>query len=167
MPTDDPFHLQRFLDAQDPVYHQVRAELRDGRKTSHWMWFIFPQLRGLGSSPTADYYAISSQAEAEAYVKHPILGERIAECARLVNAVEGLTIDQIFGYPDNLKFRSSVTLFAAIFPENQVFKYALAKYFAGEPDRRTLELASRPLRPRLELPYYEPYLIQNPFLHTT
>jgi uncharacterized protein (DUF1810 family) len=138
--SDDPFDLQRFLDAQNPVFENSCAELRNGRKTSHWMWFIFPQLRGLGNSPMANRFAISSRAEAEAYLKHPILCARLIECTRLVNAVEGQSVDQIFGYPDNLKFRSSMTLFASISPETQVFKDALEKYFRSEPDRRTLDL---------------------------
>jgi len=141
--VNDPFHLQRFLDAQNPVYEQVLTELRARRKQSHWMWFIFPQMRGLGSSPTADYFGISSRAEAEAYWKHAVLGPRLAECARLVNAVEGISVDRIFGYPDNLKFHSSMTLFALIAPEDRVFSEALEKFFRGEPDTRTRDLLER------------------------
>jgi uncharacterized protein (DUF1810 family) len=140
---NDPFHLQRFLDAQNPVYEQVLTELRAGRKQSHWMWFIFPQMRGLGSSPTADYFGIRSRAEAEAYWKHAVLGSRLAECARLVNTVEGISVDRIFGYPDNLKFHSSMTLFALIAPEDRVFSESLEKYFRGEPDTRTRDLLER------------------------
>ena len=137
---DDPFHLQRFLDAQDPVYTRVLAELRSGRKSTHWMWFIFPQLRGLGNSRTASEFAISSRAEAEAYWNHPVLGPRIRECAGLVNRIEGRTIEEIFAYPDHLKFRSSVTLFREIAPGERVFHDALEKYFAGIAEPRTLGL---------------------------
>src|SRR5438477_12661543 len=98
----DPFNLQRFLDAQNPEYRQVCAELQQGRKQSHWMWYIFPQLRGLGHSAMAQHYAIASRAEAQAYLAHPVLGPRLRECTRLVNAIEGRSIEQIFGYPDNL-----------------------------------------------------------------
>lgn len=128
--ASDPFDLQRFLDAQNPVYAQVCAELRRGRKTGHWMWFIFPQLRGLGYSAMAIKYGISSRQEAEAYVEHPILGPRLEECTRLVTLVEGRSIDQIFGGIDTVKFRSSMTLFASAAPDNQIFKAALDKYFA-------------------------------------
>jgi uncharacterized protein (DUF1810 family) len=136
---DDPYNLQRFLDAQEPVYEQVCSELRQGRKTSHWMWFIFPQIRGLGSSETAQYFAISSRAEAIAYLEHPLLGQRLRECARLVLQIEGRSIEQIFGYPDNLKFHSSITLFAQAAKDNQIFLDALGKYFAGKFDQQTLE----------------------------
>jgi len=135
----DAYDLERFVDAQNPVFEQVCAELRHGRKRTHWMWFIFPQIKGLGSSPTAIEFAISSLQEAEAYVRHPILGPRLRECSRLVTLVEGRSINQIFGYPDDLKFHSSMTLFARTTGENQIFKDALKKYFAGEPDRLTLE----------------------------
>jgi uncharacterized protein (DUF1810 family) len=135
----DPYNLQRFVDAQDPVYQQVCSELRNGRKESHWIWFIFPQLRGLGSSPTAKAFGISSREEAEAYLAHPVLGPRLRECTSLVSHVEGRSIEQIFGYPDVLKFRSSITLFARAASDNQIFQDALQKYFEGEPDRRTLE----------------------------
>jgi uncharacterized protein (DUF1810 family) len=127
---NDPFDLQRFVDAQDPVYDQVRAELRRGIKTGHWMWFIFPQLRGLGHSSMAVTYGISSPQEAVAYLKHPVLGPRLEECTRLVHRVEGRTIDEIFGGIDTLKFRSSMTLFATAAPENRIFEEALDKYFA-------------------------------------
>jgi uncharacterized protein (DUF1810 family) len=126
----DPYDLQRFVDAQDEDYEQVCAELRSGRKTGHWIWFIFPQLRGLGHSSMSVKYGISSQQEAVAYLKHPVLGPRLEECTRLVNLVEGRTIDQIFGGIDTLKFRSSMTLFAGAAPENPIFKDALDKYFA-------------------------------------
>ena len=135
----DPYDLQRFVDAQSPVYQRVCAELRNGRKTSHWMWFIFPQIRGLGSSPLAHKFAISSLAEARAYLQHPDLGPRLIECTRLMNLVEGRSINQILGYPDDLKFRSSMTLFARASSGDQVFADALQKYFAGKPDPATLD----------------------------
>src|SRR5579872_4597130 len=141
MPTEssDPFNLQRFVNAQNPIYAGVCAELRDGRKRGHWIWFIFPQLRGLGSSAMANAFGISSRQEAKAYLDHPVLGWRLRECTRLVNLVEGRTIDEIFGYPDRLKFCSSMTLFARVASDNQVFNDALQKYFGGEPDPLTLE----------------------------
>lgn len=135
----DPYDLQRFVDAQNPVYDKVRAELREGRKRWHWMWFIFPQIAGLGSSPMARRFAISSLAEATAFLEHSLLGPRLAECTRLVNLVEGRPVGQIFGYPDDLKFRSSMTLFARAAAENQIFVDALQKYFAGELDPATIE----------------------------
>ena len=134
----DPYDLQRFVDAQNPVYGKVCSELRDGRKKSHWMWFVFPQIEGLGSSPLARKFAISSLAEAAAYLAHPILGTRLTECSRLVNLVEGRPIELIFNSPDDLKFRSSMTLFAQATPDNQVFTDALQKYFKGEFDPATL-----------------------------
>ena len=136
---NDPFDLQRFVSAQNPVFEQVCSELRQGRKESHWMWFVFPQLQGLGHSWMANKFGISSRDEAEAYRGHSILGRRLKECTRLVNLVEGRSIDQIFGYPDNLKFRSSMTLFSCVEPDSDVFVTALQKYFGGQPDRVTLE----------------------------
>jgi uncharacterized protein (DUF1810 family) len=138
-PTD-PFNLQRFVDAQERVFDQVLVELRDGCKRSHWMWFIFPQIVGLGSSPTAQRYAISGRKEAEAYLHHHILGPRLRQCTELVNQVTGRTLAEIFGYPDNLKFRSSVTLFASVAPNEQSFQIALEKHFAGKPDPATMAL---------------------------
>ena len=135
----DPYNLNRFVKAQDPVFEQVLAELGEGRKQSHWMWFIFPQIRGLGHSCTAIEFAISSREEAEAYLQRPILGPRLRQCTQLVLDVEGRPIEDIFGYPDHLKFRSSMTLFAHATQDNQIFKAALEKYFGGEPDRLTLE----------------------------
>jgi uncharacterized protein (DUF1810 family) len=137
--VNDPFHLQRFVDAQDLVFDQVCSELRRGRKTSHWMWFIFPQIRGLGHSEMAVEYAISSRQEAEAYLKHPLLGTRLRECVQLVNRVEGRSVEQIFDYPDHLKFHSSITLFATATTDNQIFKDALEKYFGGKLDPLTME----------------------------
>jgi uncharacterized protein (DUF1810 family) len=135
---NDPYNLQRFVDAQNALFEQVCAELREGRKQGHWMWFVFPQLRGLGHSEMAVHFAITCRQEAEMYLKHPVLGPRIRECTRLVNLVEGRSITRIFGYPDDLKFRSSMTLFAAATSENRAFNHALQKYFSGEPDRLTI-----------------------------
>lgn len=135
----DPFNLRRFVEAQEPVYAKVCAELRAGHKTSHWIWFIFPQLRGLGRSPMANKFGIASRQEAEAYLTHPLLGPRLRECTRLVNAIDGLSISEIFGYPDDLKFRSSITLFASIASGGGgPFHDSLGKYFGGEPDPLTL-----------------------------
>lgn len=135
---NDPFDLQRFVDAQAPVYQRVVAELRHGQKQSHWMWFIFPQIEGLGSSPMAQRFAIASRAEAEAYLDHPLLGPRLRECTRLVTAVECRAIDAILGYPDDLKFRSSMTLFASVAGDKTDFAAALDKFYGGEIDRSTL-----------------------------
>jgi uncharacterized protein (DUF1810 family) len=135
----DPHHLQRFVDAQDRVYNQICSELRNGDKQGHWIWFIFPQIKGLGHSATAARFAISSREEAVAYLDHPVLGPRLRECTRLVTLVEGHSLDQIFGYPDDLKFRSSMTLFAQVTADNQIFLDALKKYCGGEFDRLTLE----------------------------
>lgn len=137
---NDPHNLKRFVEAQNPVYDRVCAELRSGQKTGHWMWFIFPQLRGLGRSHLAEKYGISSREEASAYLQHPILGQRLRECTRLVNSVEGRSVEKIFGYPDDLKFRSSMSLLANVAPEDQIFKDALEKYFDGELDPLTLQL---------------------------
>ncbi len=136
---NDPHNLQRFVDAQHRVFEQVCSELRDGRKRSHWMWFILPQIEGLGHSHMATTYAIASRAEAAAYLEHPVLGPRLRECTRLVNLIENRSIEDILGYPDDLKFRSSMSLFAHASADNQVFLDALAKYFNGEFDSSTLE----------------------------
>jgi uncharacterized protein (DUF1810 family) len=137
--VNDPYNLQRFVVAQNPVYQEVCSELRNGYKSGHWMWFIFPQIEGLGYSHLANKFAISSREEAEAYLKHPILGPRLRECTRLVIVVKGRSIDEIFGYTDSRKFRSSMTLFAHATTDNDVFENALQKYFGGEFDRLTLE----------------------------
>ena len=136
----DRFELQRFIAAQAGVYTQALAEIRAGRKQSHWMWFIFPQIDGLGSSPTARRYAIKSRAEAEAYLQHPVLGARLVECAEAALAVDGRSALQIFSQPDDMKLRSSATLFAAVDSRGTVFQRVIDKYFDGEPDRRTQEL---------------------------
>ncbi len=135
---DDPHNLRRFIEAQQPVYTQVCAELRRGQKSGHWMWFIFPQIRGLGSSETAQYFAIASRQEAAAYAAHPVVGVRLRECTQLVLQVDDRSVEQIFGYPDNLKFHSSMTLFAQTAEGNQLFLDTLKKYFAGALDPQTL-----------------------------
>jgi uncharacterized protein (DUF1810 family) len=135
---DDPHNLQRFVDAQRPVYETARRELRQGRKQSHWMWFIFPQIQGLGSSQMARRFAISSRKEAEAYLAHPILAPRLRECSQIVADIEGQSVEDIFGYPDDMKFRSSITLFAQVAADNKVFERCLEKYFKGKPDPATL-----------------------------
>jgi uncharacterized protein (DUF1810 family) len=135
----DPYHLQRFVDAQASCFVQVHSELAAGQKRTHWMWFVFPQMRGLGSSPMASRFGISGLDEAKAYLVHPVLGDRLRECTSLVNAVEGRSIEEIFGYPDDLKFHSSVTLFAQA-GNDEVFVTALRKYFNGAPDQATMDL---------------------------
>ncbi|MBS0380698.1 MAG: DUF1810 domain-containing protein [Proteobacteria bacterium] len=137
----DEFNLERFVRAQAPIYAQALAELVAGRKTSHWMWFVFPQLRGLGHSNAAHEYGISGIEEARAYLAHPLLGARLRECTNTVAALEGVTAERVFGYPDELKFRSSMTLFAqAASTADGCFRVALARYFAGAEDPRTREL---------------------------
>ena len=141
----DPHKLTRFVLAQEHVFAQACAELADGCKQSHWMWFIFPQLAGLGTSATARAFALDSLAQARAYLRHPLLGVRLIQCTQLVNGVAGRSVEQIFGYPDHLKFRSSMTLFAraaGTAQEAQPFRAALAQYFAGAEDPRTVELLS-------------------------
>ncbi len=132
--------LERFIAAQESIYQQVVNELSAGRKRSHWMWFIFPQLAGLGFSAMAQHYAIGSLAEARAYLVHPVLGARLRECSALVLAVQGATVHGIFGSPDNMKFHSSMTLFAQAAPDEALFRDCLDKYFGGVPDRATLDL---------------------------
>jgi uncharacterized protein (DUF1810 family) len=134
----DPFNLQRFVEAHAPVFAEICAELRAGRKESHWMWFVFPQIAGLGQSPTSIFYAISSIDEAKAYLAHSVLGPRLRECAKLALEAEGRTARQIFGAIDEMKFHSSMTLFARAAPEEGVFEQCLDKYFGGAPDPATL-----------------------------
>jgi len=136
------FDLERFVEAQSPVYAGVCRELRQGRKQGHWMWFIFPQLKGLGQSSMASRFGIAGAEEARAYLAHPVLGSRVAECTSLVNSVEGISADEIFGYPDTMKFRSSMTLFAHVSSGSNVFADALEKYYAGQPDPLTLKMLS-------------------------
>jgi uncharacterized protein (DUF1810 family) len=138
--SQDPYDLNRFIQAQAPVYAQALAEIRAGRKRSHWMWFIFPQLAGLGVSATAQRYAIRSRAGAEAYLAHPMLGPRLRECAEAALAIPSRTARQVFGTPDDLKLRSCATLFAAVSPAGSVFHRLLAHYFADTADERTLAL---------------------------
>ena len=140
MAGDMNFDLERFGEVQDPVYAQVCRELRQGRKQGHWMWYIFPQLKGLGQSFMANRFGISGADEARAYLTHSILGPRLAECTSLVNGVEGVSADRIFGYPDTMKFRSSMTLFAHVSPGSNVYADALEKYYGGEPGPLTLEM---------------------------
>ena len=139
----DQFDLQRFVDAQDPFYDTVLAELRSGAKRSHWIWFVFPQLRGLGRSPTAAHYGIASLDEARAYLAHDVLGPRLAECTRLVLAIDGRSVEDIFGWPDNLKVRSSMTLFAHATDDNADFRGVLDKFYGGEEDPATVERLSQ------------------------
>lgn len=136
--ASDPFDLKRFVDAQAPVFRTVVEELRAGRKRSHWMWFVFPQLRGLGSSPTAAHYGIASLEEARAYLAHEVLGPRLRECTRLVNDVRDSSAADIFGSPDDLKLCSSMTLFARATDDNEGFVALLDKYYGGRQDRLTL-----------------------------
>jgi uncharacterized protein (DUF1810 family) len=143
--TQDRYDLQRFVEAQEPVYDTVLAELRNGAKRSHWIWFVFPQLRGLGRSPTAQHYGIASLDEARAYLAHPVLGARLRECARLVAGIEGRSVDAIFGSPDNLKVRSSMTLFAHAAADGDLaadFRAVLDKFYDGQEDPATVELLS-------------------------
>ena len=136
---NDSFNLERFVDAQNPDFEMVRSELRRGRKESHWIWYVFPQLKELGSSSMAQEYGILSRAEAEAYLAHPMLGSRLIECTRLVLLVEGRSIEEIFGDVDAQKFRSSMTLFAQVAGHPGVFVEALHKYCAGRADQLTLD----------------------------
>jgi uncharacterized protein (DUF1810 family) len=140
---DDPFDLERFVSAQRPLYATALAELRAGRKRTHWMWFVFPQMLGLGASSTSTHFAIRSREEARRYLDHPVLGARLRECAEAILAVEGRTASDIFGYPDNLKLKSSMTLFAEIESPDSAFERVLAKYCGGRRDERTLELLRR------------------------
>jgi len=141
--ADDPLDLERFVQAQADVYDQALTELHDGRKRSHWMWFVFPQLRGLGLSATSQHYGIRDRTEAMAYLQHPFLGPRLRECCEAVMAVEGRSAGQIFGSPDDLKLHSCATLFAAASPPGSVFERVLGKYFGGTPDERTLRILER------------------------
>jgi uncharacterized protein (DUF1810 family) len=139
----DPFDLRRFVDAQDRVYATVLEELRSGRKRSHWIWFVFPQLQGLGRSPTAIRYGITSLAEAKAYLDHDVLGPRLRECARAVVQISGSSADEIFGWPDDLKVRSSMTLFARATDDNADFRAVLDRFYDGVEDALTVEQLAR------------------------
>jgi uncharacterized protein (DUF1810 family) len=137
---EDPFGLSRFINAQDDVYNDVLTELKSGLKRTHWMWFIFPQIDGLGHSPTTEYYAIKNIEEARKYLAHPVLGPRLLECAEAVLSVEGRSVSQIFGYPDDFKLKSSMTLFAFVSDPDSAFVNVLNKYFHGEHDIKTLQI---------------------------
>jgi len=136
----DTHDLRRFVEAQEQTFAQAVSELEDGRKASHWMWFVFPQLRGLGRSPMAIRFGIESLDEARAYLAHPLLGPRLKQCVRLALRIDGRSITEIFGLPDDMKFRSCMTLFDRAAPDETLFAQALQKYFDGSPDARTLEL---------------------------
>lgn len=139
MKSSDPYELERFVKAQQLIYDQVLFELTNGEKRSHWMWFIFPQIEGLGHSSTSIYYSIKSLEEAQAYLSHPILGSRLVECAGILLQLEGKTASEIFGFPDDLKLRSSMTLFACAAGEDSLFARMLDKYFSSQKDERTLK----------------------------
>ena len=136
----DPYDLERFVRAQEDTYDNALAEMTNGRKRSHWMWFVFPQFAGLGMSPTSQHFAIRSADEARAYLAHPLLGPRLLRCAEALLSLEGRTAHDIFGSPDDLKLRSSATLFAAVSPAGSPFHRLLDRYFNGVEDGRTLEL---------------------------
>ncbi len=144
MNQDDPYDLNRFPAAQEGVYERALAELKSGRKRTHWMWYIFPQIDGLGYSPTARRYSIKSVEEARQYLNHPVLGKRLVECTKAVIALKGGSVSEIFGYPDDLKFKSSMTLFEKIAGPCSVFSSALDKYCHGERDAATLRLLEKP-----------------------
>lgn len=139
MACDDAYNLSRFVDAQQNSYRNALAELQAGRKQSHWMWFIFPQIDGLGHSATAKYYAIKSREEARQYLNHPVLGKRLLECAAALLSLESRSAEEIFGYPDDVKLKSAMTLFAAVASE-PVFAEVLDKYYSGQRDTATLRL---------------------------
>ncbi len=138
--TEDRFDLNRFVQAQEDVYPRALAEIKRGQKRSHWMWFIFPQLDGLGYSSTARFYAIKSKEEARAYLNHPLLGKRLMECSETLLRLTGKSASEVFGYPDDLKLRSSMTLFATVSQPGSAFHRVLEHYFSGEMDQKTLEL---------------------------
>ena len=137
---EDRYGLRRFVDAQERDYDRALAEIRNGPKRSHWMWYVFPQFAGLGMSATSQHYAIQSLAEAGAYLAHPVLGPRLVECADAVLAIDGRSALEIFGSPDDMKLRSCATLFAHVSPEGSVFQRVIDSYFDGEPDDKTLSL---------------------------
>jgi uncharacterized protein (DUF1810 family) len=140
---NDPFDLERFVTAQNGQLDDILAELRQGRKTSHWIWFVFPQVKGLGNTYNANHFGISSLAEAEAYLQHPLLGQRLLACTALVMNAEKRSLEEIFGSIDSIKFRSSMTLFAQLGKGHPIFAQALAKYCDGKPDRLTLEMLGK------------------------
>jgi uncharacterized protein (DUF1810 family) len=136
----DNYNLNRFLEAQESTFKTALSEIRNGRKRSHWMWFIFPQVAGLGFSETSQYYSIKTIAETTAYLNHPVLGKRLVEITEALLTIDGKTANQIFGSPDDMKLKSSMTLFAAVSNENAVFRKVLEKYFNGQEDTKTLQL---------------------------
>ncbi len=138
--STDPFNLSRFVEAQEQNYDQALAEIKSGRKRSHWMWYVFPQLDGLAFSSTSKFYAIKSLDEARAYLEHPVLGPRLLECAEALVQIQGRTANQIFGSPDDLKLKSSATLFAHVSDAGSVFHQVLAKFYRGGADEKTLQL---------------------------
>ena len=138
----DPHDLSRFVQAQEGVYEQALSEIASGSKRTHWMWFVFPQIDGLARSPTSQRFSIKGVDEARAYLDHPVLGPRLLECAEAVVAVNGRSAREIFGSPDDLKLRSSATLFASVFPPGSVFDRLIAKYYGGTRDAKTLQLAA-------------------------
>jgi uncharacterized protein (DUF1810 family) len=141
--SEDPYNLARFVSAQEDNYAEALAEVRSGRKRSHWMWYIFPQIDGLGWSATSRFYAIKNIDEARAYLNHPVLGQRLRECAQAVLGVNGRSATEIFGSPDDVKLRSCATLFALVSPAGSVFAQIIAKYFDGERDEKTVELSNK------------------------
>jgi uncharacterized protein (DUF1810 family) len=148
MTDPEPFNLERFVTAQAPVFATVIDELKSGRKRSHWMWFVFPQLRSLGRSPTAQFYGIGSVEEARAYLDHPVLGPRLELCTRTVLQVKDRSVHDIFGSPDDMKFHSSMTLFGVAAPDpSSLFQQALDRCWAGAPDEQTLRLLAADERP--------------------
>jgi uncharacterized protein (DUF1810 family) len=142
-----PHDLRRFVVAQSASYDRALEEIRAGRKRSHWMWYVFPQIEGLGRSATSVQYAIRSRAEAEAYLRHPVLGTRLNECVAALLDIDGRSAEEIFGFPDHLKLKSSATLFASVAPEGSVFEKLLDKYFGGARDEQTLRLLGDPIDP--------------------
>lgn len=143
MAGDDPRDLARFVRAQESDYEQALAEIRAGRKRSHWMWYVFPQFAGLGASPTSQYFAIRSLEEARAYLRHPLLGPRLLESCQAVNDLDGVSAHDVFGSPDDMKLRSCATLFALVSPPGSVFERLLERYFVGEPDEATRRLVTQ------------------------
>ena len=142
---EDPFDLQRFLKAQERIYDQALSELKTGEKRSHWMWYIFPQIDGLGFSSTTKHYSIKSMEEARAYLDHPVLGKRLIECTETVLAISGKSVSRIFGYPDDLKFKSSMTLFAEVTGSDSSFGRAIEQFYNGRRDEKTLALLRKGL----------------------
>ena len=140
--NNDPFNLNRFITAQEQVYQRVLTELNSGQKRSHWMWYIFPQLRGLAQSTTSQYYGIKNREEAIAYLNHPILGSRLRQCAEIVNQIKGKTVSEIFAYPDDLKLKSSMTLFSTVADE-AICDSILARYFQSQKDFKTLQILDK------------------------